>query len=104
MPPGDLMDSALWEQLEWHLWKRFMKQERGLPHRIQLSLKTQPHHKFQKVPQAHGWHSPTSESESMDGSCQATQKTGFKDHARKKPGQGFKIPCREDPERSTRAQ
>ncbi|XP_058998459.1 spermatogenesis-associated protein 31E1-like [Mustela lutreola] len=66
--PGNLIDSELREQLEWHLWKRLVKQERRPPYRIQLSLKIQPHQKFQKVPQARSWHSPTSESESVDGS------------------------------------
>ncbi|XP_022348380.1 spermatogenesis-associated protein 31E1-like, partial [Enhydra lutris kenyoni] len=47
--PGDLVNSELREQLEWHLWKRLMKQERGPPRRIQLSLKIQPQQEFQKV-------------------------------------------------------
>ncbi|XP_045877863.1 spermatogenesis-associated protein 31E1-like [Meles meles] len=84
--PGDLIDTELREQLEWHLWKRLMKQERGLPRRIQLSLKIQPHQEFQKVPQACSWHSPTSESESMDGSCQVTQKTRSRYSGRTVPG------------------
>ncbi|XP_032169364.1 spermatogenesis-associated protein 31E1-like isoform X2 [Mustela erminea] len=72
----ELIDSELWEQLEWHLWKRLMKQGRGSSCRIQLSLEIQPHQEFQKVPQAHSWHSPKAKSESTNESCQATQKTG----------------------------
>ncbi|XP_047558308.1 spermatogenesis-associated protein 31E1-like isoform X2 [Lutra lutra] len=72
--PGELIDSELCEQPDWHLWKRLMKQEMDPSCRVHLNI--QPHQEFQKVPQAHSWHSPTSESESTDGSCQATQKTG----------------------------
>ncbi|XP_047550629.1 spermatogenesis-associated protein 31A6-like [Lutra lutra] len=87
--PGNLIDSELQEQLEWHLWKRFMKQERGPPRRIQLSLKIQPQQEFQKVPQARSWHSLTSESESTDGSCQAMQKTGSRYPGRTVPGKSL---------------
>ncbi|XP_059028629.1 spermatogenesis-associated protein 31E1-like [Mustela lutreola] len=87
--PGNLIDSELRKQLEWHLWKRLMKQERGPPCRIHLSRKIQPHQEFQKVPQARNWHSPTSESESTDGSCQATQKTGSRYPRRTVPGKSL---------------
>ncbi|XP_032161873.1 spermatogenesis-associated protein 31E1-like [Mustela erminea] len=87
--PGDLIDSELRKKLEWHLWKRLMKQERGPPRRIHLSRKIQPHQEFQKVPQARSWHSPTSEAESTDGSCQATQKTGSRYPGRTVPGKSL---------------
>ncbi|XP_059026483.1 spermatogenesis-associated protein 31E1-like [Mustela lutreola] len=84
--PGELIHSELWEQPDCHLWKRLMKQGRGPPCRIQLSLKTEPHQEFQKVPQAHSWHSPMAEPESTDGSCHATQKTGTRYPGRTVPG------------------
>lgn len=63
-----------------------MKQGRGPSCRIQLSLEIQPHQEFQKVPQAHSWHSPKAKSESTSGSCQATQKTGSRYPGRTMPG------------------
>ncbi|XP_004417371.1 PREDICTED: spermatogenesis-associated protein 31E1-like [Odobenus rosmarus divergens] len=81
--PRDLIDPELRKQLEWHLWKKFMKHQSGLPRRIQLSVK--PHREFQKVPQAIRRHRPASESDSTDGSCQATQKTGSRYPARTMP-------------------
>ncbi|XP_045876027.1 spermatogenesis-associated protein 31A6-like [Meles meles] len=86
---GDLINSELRELLERHLWKRLAKQERGLPHRIQLSLKIQPRQEFQKVPQSCSWHSPTSESESPDGTCQATRKTRSRYPGKTVPGKSL---------------
>ncbi|XP_045628347.1 spermatogenesis-associated protein 31E1-like [Ursus americanus] len=88
--PGDLINSELREQLEWHLWKRLMKHQSGLPHRIQLSVKlVQPHGEFQKVPEAHSRHRPAWSSESTDGSCQAAQKPGSRYSARTVPGKSL---------------
>ncbi|XP_032283369.1 spermatogenesis-associated protein 31E1-like [Phoca vitulina] len=88
--PGDLIDPELREQLEWHLWKRLVKHQSGLPHRIQLSVKLiQPHGEFWKVPQAKAWHRPASESDSRDGTCEATQKTGSRYPARTMPGKNL---------------
>ncbi|XP_034884866.1 spermatogenesis-associated protein 31E1-like [Mirounga leonina] len=88
--PGDLIDPELRKQLEWHLWKRFVKHQSGVPHRIQLSVKLiQPHGEFWKVPQANSQHRPASESDSTDGTCQATQKTGSRYPARTMPGKNL---------------
>ncbi|XP_064435930.1 spermatogenesis-associated protein 31E1-like [Mirounga angustirostris] len=88
--PGDLIDTELRKQLEWHLWKRFVKHQSGVPHRIQLSVKLiQPHGEFWKVPQANSQHRPASESDSTDRTCQATQKTGSRYPARTMPGKNL---------------
>ncbi|EFB16593.1 hypothetical protein PANDA_007735, partial [Ailuropoda melanoleuca] len=86
--PGNLINSELREQLEWHLWKRLMKHQSGLPRRIQLSV-IQPHGEFQKVPEAHSQHRPAWSSESTDGSCQAAQKPGSRYPARTVPGKSL---------------
>ncbi|XP_027973172.1 spermatogenesis-associated protein 31A6-like [Eumetopias jubatus] len=84
--PRDLINPELRKQLEWHLWKKFMKHQSGLSRRIQLSVKRlQPHREFQKVPQAISRHRPASESDSTDGSCQATPRTGSRYPARTMP-------------------
>nr|XP_025747147.1 spermatogenesis-associated protein 31E1-like [Callorhinus ursinus] len=84
--PRDLINPELRKQLEWHLWKKFMKHQSGLSRRIQLSVKLlQPHREFQKVPQAISRHRPVSESDSTDGSCQATPRTGSRYPAKTMP-------------------
>eukprot|EP00071_Canis_lupus_P004175 XP_005616881.1 spermatogenesis-associated protein 31E1 [Canis lupus familiaris] len=85
--PEDLISPELREQLEWHLWKRFMRHQSGLPHKIQLSVKLiQPQDEALKVTQAHSQRRPMWPSASRDRSCQAVQKTGSRNPARTMPG------------------
>ncbi|CAD7691936.1 unnamed protein product [Nyctereutes procyonoides] len=88
--PEDLISPELREQLEWHLWKRFMRHQSGLPHKIQLSVKLiQPQDEALKVTQAHNQHRPMWPSASRDRSCQAVQKTGSRNPARTMPGKNL---------------